>query len=58
MSRDSELYESGGSLEARGDGMLMQVDDSTKKNFLKKIAYPNVSFDELFLGGAVCMYVA
>lgn len=37
---------------------MMQVDDSTKKNFLKKIAYPNVSFDELFLGGAVCMYVA
>lgn len=37
--------------------MTWQVDDSTKKNFLKKIAYPNVTFDELFLGGAICMCV-
>jgi hypothetical protein len=31
------------------------VDDQTHKSFLKKIVYPSVTFDELFIGNSVNM---
>jgi hypothetical protein len=35
--------------------LLTQVDHDSKKNFLKRIAYPSLSIAELFIGNSITM---